>query len=82
MYLRFTRRRNSDGSVVRYVALAHNFRVDGQSRPQVLLNLGRVDQLDLEGLRRLATSINKHFGGSEPLQRLNDQDWVTCGVST
>jgi hypothetical protein len=31
MYLRFTQRRNSDGSLVRYVALAHNYRIDGQS---------------------------------------------------
>lgn len=67
MYLRFTQRKNSDGSTVRYVALAHNYRIDGQSKPQVLLNLGRVDQLDLDGLRRLAASINKHFGDGEAL---------------
>jgi hypothetical protein len=62
MYLRFTSRTNADGSVVRYVALAHNRRVDGQTKPDVLMNLGRVDQLDVDGLRRLAASINKHFG--------------------
>ena len=28
----------------------------------LLMNLGRVDQVDVEGLRRLAASINKHFG--------------------
>lgn len=67
MYLRFTQRKNSDGSTVRYVALAHNYRIEGQSKPQVLLNLGRVDQLDLEGLRRLAASITKHFGEGEAL---------------
>jgi transposase len=63
MYLRFTQRTNTDGSVVRYVALAHNRRVDGRVRPDVLMNLGRVDRLDVEGLRRLAASISKHFGG-------------------
>jgi Transposase DDE domain len=63
MYLRFTQRSNADGSVVRYVALAHNRRVDGRVRPDVLLNLGRVDRLDVDGLQRLAASINKHFGG-------------------
>src|SRR6266498_3990553 len=65
MYLRFTSRANTDGSVVRYVALAHNRRVDGKIKPDVLMNLGRVDQVDVEGLRRLAASINKHFGDGD-----------------
>ena len=38
MYLRFTQRANSDGTVVRYVALAHNRRVGGKVKPDVLLN--------------------------------------------
>jgi transposase len=62
MYLRFTQRANLDGSVIRYVALAHNRRVDGKIKPDVLMNLGRVDRLDVDGLRRLAASITKHFG--------------------
>ena len=65
MFLRFTSRTNADGSVVRYVALAHNRRVDGRIKPDVLMNLGRVDQVDVEGLRRLAASINRHFGDGE-----------------
>lgn len=77
MYQRFTQRKNSDGSLVRYVALAHNYRIDGQTEPQVLLNLGRVDQLDLDGLRRLAASINKHFGDGEPLS-----DAAEAGLAT
>ena len=67
MYLRFTSRTNADGTVVRYVALAHNRRVDGRIRPDVLMNLGRVDQVDVAGLRRLAASINKHFGDGDEL---------------
>ena len=63
MYLRFTQRTNGDGSVTRYVALAHNRRVDGKVKPDVLMNLGRLDRLDVDGLRRLAASITKHFGG-------------------
>jgi hypothetical protein len=43
MFLRFTSRTNADGGVVRYVALAHNRRVDGRIKPDVLMNLGRVD---------------------------------------
>lgn len=65
MYLRFTQRTNTDGSVVRYAALAHNRRVEGKVKPDVLMNLGRVDQLDVDGLRRLAASITKHFGDSK-----------------
>src|SRR3954447_11376326 len=67
MFLRFTSRTNADGSVVRYVALAHNRRVDGRIKPDVLMNLGRVDQVDVDGLRRLAVSITKHFGDGEGL---------------
>ena len=65
MFLRFTSRTNADGSVARYVALAHNRRVDGRIKPDVLMNLGRVDQLDVAGLRRLAASINRHFGDAD-----------------
>jgi hypothetical protein len=67
MYLRFTQRANSDGTVVRYIALAHNRRVDGKVKPDVLMNLGRVDRLDIGGLRRLAASINKHFGDGDAI---------------
>jgi hypothetical protein len=48
MYLRTTSRRNADGSVVRYVKLAHNRRVEGVTQAQVLLNLGREDRLDAD----------------------------------
>src|SRR3989440_692768 len=65
MFLRFTSRTNADGSVVRYVALAHNRRVDGRIKPDVLMNLGRADQVDVEGLRRRAASINRRFGEGE-----------------
>jgi hypothetical protein len=67
MFLRFTSRTNADGSVVRYVALAHNRRVEGRIKPDVLMNLGRVDQVDVAGLRRLAASIGKHFGDGDGL---------------
>ena len=62
MYLRSTQRRNRDGSVVRYVQLAHNRRVDGVTQAEVLLNLGREDLLDPDGLRRLVRSINRYLG--------------------
>jgi hypothetical protein len=71
MYLRTTQRRRKDGSRVRYVQLAHNRRVEGVTRAEVLLNLGREDQLDLDGLRRLAASITRFTdgdGGGVPLE--------------
>jgi hypothetical protein len=47
---------------VRYVQLAHNHRKDGVTQAQVLLNLGREDKLDPDGLRRLVASINRYLG--------------------
>ena len=63
MYLRRTQRRRADGSAVGYVQLAHNRRVGGVTRAEVLLNLGREDELDVEGLRRLARSITRYTDG-------------------
>ena len=40
MYLRTTQRRNRDGSVVRYIQLAHNQRVGGVTQARVLANPG------------------------------------------
>ena len=62
MYLRSTQRKNRDGTVVRYVQLAHNRRVEGVTQAEVLLNLGREDLLDPDGLRRLVRSINRYLG--------------------
>jgi transposase len=66
MYLRRTQRRRKDGSVVGYVQLAHNRRVGGVTRAEVLLNLGREDELDIDGLRRLARSIGRYSDGEPP----------------
>ncbi|MGH2765963.1 MAG: IS1634 family transposase [Actinomycetota bacterium] len=66
MYLRSTQRRNKDGSVVRYVQLAHNRRVEGVTQAEVLLNLGREDGLDRDGLARLVASINRYLGKPAP----------------
>jgi transposase len=66
MYLRRTQRRRQDGTAVGYVQLAHNRRVDGVTRAEVLLNLGREDELDVDGLRRLARSITRYADGEPP----------------
>lgn len=53
---------NKDGSVVRYLALAHNQRVGAATKATGLLNLGREDRLDPDGLRRLVRSIDRYLG--------------------
>jgi len=80
MYLRTTQRRNTDGSVVRYVQLAHNHRVDGVTRADVLVNLGREDRLDRDGLARLVASINRYLGeadGTDSGERVEVGDALT-----
>ncbi|HET6953488.1 MAG TPA: IS1634 family transposase, partial [Acidimicrobiales bacterium] len=48
--------------MVRYVQVAHNRRVEGTTQAQVLVNLGREDGVDVDGLRRLVRSINRYLG--------------------
>ena len=51
MYLRTTARRNADGSVVRYLQLAHNeWDAAVGSRTRVLYNFGREDRLDRDAV--------------------------------
>ena len=59
MYLRTTRRKNKDGSVVTYYHLAHNYwdSEAKQSVARVIHNFGRADELDREHLVRLCRSI-------------------------
>jgi hypothetical protein len=61
VYLRETRRSNRDGSVVRYLQLAHNERhpQTGVPTAKVIHNFGRVEQVDRAGLARLVSSISR-----------------------
>src|SRR3712207_4838180 len=61
MYLRTTQRRNKDGSVVRYLALAENARhpEKGYVEAKVVHSFGRADQLDRAALERLVASIQR-----------------------
>jgi len=61
VYLRETRRRNKDGSVVTYLQLAHNERHPETGSPvaRIIHNFGRADQVDREALRRLVASISR-----------------------
>jgi Transposase DDE domain len=67
MYLRTTQRHNRDGTTVRYVQLAHNRRTGASTTAEVLVNLGREDALDLDGLRRLVGSISRYLDGTRGL---------------
>lgn len=59
MYLRSTKRKNKDGSIVEYFQLAHNERHPVTRKPvaKIIHNFGRTDQLDREQLVRLCRSI-------------------------
>jgi len=59
MYLRSTKRKNKDGSVVEYFQLAHNERHPVTRKPvaKVIHTFGRADSLDREQLVRLCRSI-------------------------
>jgi hypothetical protein len=61
VYLRETRRTNRDGSVVRYLQLAHNERHPRTGSPvaKVIHNFGRADKVDRQALVRLVSSISR-----------------------
>ena len=67
MYLRETRRRNKDGSVVSYLQLAHNERHPETGSPvaKIIHNFGRAKSVDREALRRLVASISRFLEPSE-----------------
>jgi hypothetical protein len=69
MYLRETRRRNADGSVVSYLALAQNERdpVTGVPRARIVHHFGRADRVDREALARLVRSISRFLDPAEAL---------------
>src|SRR6266508_27612 len=69
MYLRTTPRRNTDGSVVRYLQLAHNT-WDPQakrSRVQVLYNFGREDANNRAALQRLVAPVSRFLDPDQAL---------------
>src|ERR671933_522391 len=69
VYLRETKRTTRDGSVVRYLQLAHNERhpVTGVPSARVIHSFGRADQVDRDALARLVASISRFL---EPEQAI------------
>lgn len=74
MYLRTTKRRNADGSEVRYFQLAENVwdAAKGCSVAKVIYSFGRGDDVDAEKMRRLAGSILRVFGDEKDLAAADD----------
>src|SRR6266542_1799405 len=60
MYGETPRRRNKDGTPVRYLHLAHNQwdQAAGRSVPTILYGLGREDRLDRAAIKRLVASLS------------------------
>jgi transposase len=70
MYVRTIKRKNKDGSVVEYVQLAHNTRhpEKGYSRAEVIYSFGRRDQLDVEAIKRLVSSLCRFISPEDALE--------------
>jgi transposase len=75
MYLRTTRRKNKDGSIVEYYQLAHNQRHPDTRKPvaRIIHSFGRADQLDRDQLVRLCNSIAR-VCGLKVLDPINDSE--------
>ena len=70
MYIRTIKRQNKDGSIVEYVQLAHNVRhpEKGYAKAEVIYSFGRREQLDIEALQRLVSSISRFFSPEEQVR--------------
>jgi hypothetical protein len=74
MYLRSTPRKNKDGSVVRYLQLAHNVwdPAAKRSRVQVVYNFGREDEANRTALQRLVASVTRFLDPDQALAAATD----------
>lgn len=75
MYLRTTRRKNKDGSIVEYYQLAHNERHPDTRKPvaRIIHSFGRADELDRDQLVRLCNSIAR-VCGLKVIDPINDSE--------
>jgi len=64
MYIRTLKRQNKNGSITEYLQLAHNEwdKETRRSTVKVLINFGRKEEVDVEGLERLVASIQRYIG--------------------
>ena len=68
MYIRTTTRKNKDGTTTQYVQLAHNEWLPEAKRAnaKVLYNFGRREDVDIQSLERLISSIQRFIGTETP----------------
>jgi transposase len=68
VYLRETRRTRKDGSTVRYLQLAHNYRDPDTGHPiaKILYSFGRADLVDRTALERLVGSVSRFLDEEPP----------------
>lgn len=87
MYIRQISRKNKDGSKVTYVQLAHNERdpEKGFAVAKVIYNFGRIEDLDVDQLKRLVKSISRFLKPEDVLKaqvglKLDEHDikWKRC----
>lgn len=71
--MRTTKRTNKDGSMVKYLQLAHNERnpKTGVPAAKVIYNFGREELVDKDALRRLVLSIAKVLSDDETQAKLH-----------
>jgi len=69
VYLRTSKRKNRDGTEIRYLQLAHNEwdPAAGQSVVRVIYSFGREDQVDREAIARLISSLSRALPPGEAL---------------
>lgn len=68
MYVRVSTRRNKDGTVIRYLQLAHSEwdAATKMSRPRIVHNFGREEHVNRSALERLAQSILRYLDDTAP----------------
>ena len=80
MYLRTLARKNKDGTVTRYLQLAHNVRNErGNAVAEVVHSFGREDELDREALTRLVRSISRFLDPGQAVESSAGSELVFVG---
>ncbi|MGH3950443.1 MAG: IS1634 family transposase [Pseudonocardiaceae bacterium] len=83
MFVRTSSRRNRDGSVVRYLQLAHNEwdATSKSSKMKVLYNFGRAEDLDRAAVQRLIASLTRLLGDTPTLGAGGDGEGGLPGLA-
>jgi hypothetical protein len=78
MYLRTTAQKRKDGTVVRYLQLAHNV-WDGEakrSRAEIVYSFGRENQANRTALERLVSSVSRFLSPEAALGARAGEDFT------